>query len=86
MLGDDRLHRRELGDLMPLGLAIFPVQGVLVAGAALGLHGEDHVHLLERGQRARLPLMAGLSAGPRPTGLATWPPVKGLGRIARWGP
>jgi hypothetical protein len=86
ILGDDRLHGWDLGDLMPLGLAIFSMQGVLTAGAALGLDGDDHLHPLDRDQRAGVPLVAGLPAGPTPTGLVPWPPADGLGRIARRGP
>ena len=83
ILGDDRLHGWDLGDLMPLGLAIFSRPGVLTAGAALGLDGDDHLHPLDRDQRAGVPLVAGLPAGPTPTGLVPWPPAEGLGRIAR---
>ena len=56
-LGDERLHRWELGDLMPWGLVSFPVPGVLAAGAALRLDWNDHRHLLERDPRARRGLL-----------------------------
>ena len=69
ILGDDRLHGWDLGHLMPLGLGIFPLQGVLTAGAALRLDGDDHVHLLHRHQRPGVPLMAGLPTWATPTGL-----------------
>ena len=83
ILGDARLHGWDLGDLLPLGLAIFSRPGVLTTGAARGLDGDDHRHPLDRDQRAGVPLVAGLPAGPTPTGLVPWAPAEGLRRIAR---
>ena len=85
ILGHDRLHGRDLGHLMPLGLGIFPLQRVLAVVTALRLDGDHDVHLLHRHQCPGLPCMAGLSPGPTPRGLAPRPLAQGLGWVARRG-
>ncbi len=52
---------------MPLGLGLLPVQGVLAAGTALGLDGDDAIDLFDRHQCPRLLRMSRLPAGPTPT-------------------
>jgi hypothetical protein len=51
ILGDNRLGLWELRHLMPLGLQIGPLQGVLTAQALYGLDRDDHVYRLYRQQR-----------------------------------
>jgi len=53
---------------MPLGLGIFPLQGLLAAQAPHGLDRDDDIDLLNRQQRPHLPLMTGLPARSTPTG------------------
>ena len=71
ILGDDRLHRWDLGHLLPLGLRILPLQGVLAVATALRLDGDHHVHLLHRHQRPGVPLMTRLSTRSTSTRLST---------------
>lgn len=68
---------------MPLGLGILPLQGALAAPTVLGLHGEDHVPLLDRHHPPRLSLVARLPARPTPGRLAPRPFGQGLRRITR---
>ena len=83
ILGDHGLHGRDLGHLMPLGLRIRPLQWLLAASTALGLDGEDHVHLFAGHQAPRVSLVPGLPPRPTPAGLAPWPLGQRLWRVAR---
>lgn len=62
ILGDHRLGRWTLGGLMPLGLRLFPLQGLLEARAPLRLDRDNDIELRDWQQRPRLPLMTTLSA------------------------
>ena len=86
ILRHHRLHGWDLRHLMPLGLGVRSLQGVLAAWTTLRLDRDDGIDLLDRQQRPRLPLMTGLPAGPPPAGLAAGPLAQDLGRIARRGP
>jgi len=83
ILGDDRLHRRHLCHLLPLGLGIFPLPGRLATGAPLWLD-EDHCsHLFHEHQRPSVSLMARLAPRATATRLSPRNLARGLGRIAR---
>ena len=70
ILGDRRLDRRDLGDLMPPRLDILAVQAVAAPSAPCGLAVEGLVDLFGGDQGPTVPGMAGLTAtpaGPKPT-------------------
>ena len=85
ILSHDRLHGRDLGHLMPLGVRNLPLQRRLTAPAPHGFDRNDHIHRLHGQQRACLPLRAGLSTRATPRGLTPGPLVLGLGWVARRG-
>ena len=82
ILGHHRLHGWNLGDLLPLGLRIVPLQGMLAVLTALGLDGDDHVYLLDRHQAPRMSLVSRLPSRPTPGGPAPQPLDERLRRIA----
>jgi hypothetical protein len=62
ILGDHRLERRDLGDLMEQGLGILTGQAMATTAAVRGLADERLLDLLGRDQEPGVTAMAGLSA------------------------
>jgi hypothetical protein len=83
ILRHDGLHRRQFGHLMPLGLAILAVQGLVAAGTVRGLYWPHHLHVLQRHQRPGLALVPWLPPGLAATGRTTLPWSARRGRITR---
>ena len=83
ILGHDRPHGWQVGHLMPLWLAICPVQGMLTARAARRLDWKHRLHRLQRDQRSGLTVMPRLSAGLAPTGAVALPWSVHCGGITR---
>src|SRR5688500_12249555 len=70
ILSDDRIHRRNLSDLMPLRLRLFALEWRLAPPTPLGLDGDHYGHFFDRHQGPCLPLVSWLSTGPAPRGWA----------------
>jgi hypothetical protein len=60
VFGDVRPNRRNLGDLMPLGLRVISHQNNTAAGAVRGTAFDNFINLFGRDQRAIMPRMARL--------------------------
>jgi hypothetical protein len=73
LLGDHRRHGQGFAYLMPLGLWILPLQGLLAAWTVLGLDRDDYIYLLDRPQAPRMSLVSTLPVRPTPGGLAPRP-------------
>jgi site-specific DNA recombinase len=79
ILGDHRLDRRDLGDLMAQGLGILTGQAVAATSAVRGLAIEGLVDLLGGNQGAGVAVMAGLPSTPLAGGSGGRPSLDGGG-------
>jgi hypothetical protein len=73
LLGDPRRHRQGFAYLMPLGLRILPLQGLLTAWTMLGFDRGDRIYPLDRPQAPRMSLVSTLPVRPTPGELAPRP-------------